>query len=322
MNISVVIPCFNEGLGIEETHSRLSSVLSSLTIAYELIFVNDGSSDDTRDKLRGLAAADPRTRVINLSRNFGHQIAVTAGLDQAMGDAVVIIDADLQDPPQVIIQMVEKWQEGYEVVYGKRTHRPGETKFKLFSARMFYATLNWLSDISIPRNVGDFRLLDRRVVEAIKSMREQNRFLRGMASWAGFRQFALEYQRDARFAGETKYPLKKMVRLASDGIFSFSVVPLRAAIWTGVGTAFFALLGIVYAVAMRLFTEEWLPGWTLLLVSVFLLGGVQLIFLGVIGEYIGRIFGEVKARPLYFVSETAGFEKAIPSDIKARISAR
>jgi dolichol-phosphate mannosyltransferase len=315
LRLSVVIPCFNEGLVICETHSRLSVVLRKITSDYELIFVNDGSADDTRTKLNLLAASDPRVRVVNLSRNFGHQIAITAGLDRADGDAVVIIDADLQDPPHVIEGMVSKWREGFEVVYGKRVHRSGETIFKLLCANFFYRVLNKLSDVSIPQNVGDFRLLDRKVVEAVRAMREQNRFLRGMASWAGFRQFAFEYRRDPRFAGETKYPLKKLLRLASDGIFSFSVAPLRAAIWTGAGTALFALLGIVYAITLRLFTDIWVPGWTLLVVSVFLLGGVQLLFLGVIGEYVGRIFGEVKARPLYFVTEAVGFDTSGHGDV-------
>lgn len=306
--LTVVVPCFNEELVIDETNSRLIAELEKLEVMFEIIYVNDGSSDTTLKILRAIRSQHAQVKIVNLSRNFGHQIAVTAGLDRASGDAVVIIDADLQDPPHVIAAMVAKWKEGFEVVYGTRIERGGETQFKLVTSAMFYKLLNKLSDVNIPQNVGDFRLIDRKVLNALKAMPERDRFLRGMVSWTGFEQFSLEYRRDARFAGETKYPLKRMLSLAFDAILSFSTVPLRAAIWVGMSVAGLALIGIVYAVVLRIFTNKWVPGWTLLLVSVFFLGGIELVFLGVIGEYVGRIFTEVKNRPLYFVAHTFGFE--------------
>ena len=258
--------------------------------------------------LRALRRADPRIRVIALSRNFGHQIAVTAGLEHSSGDAVVVIDADLQDPPEIILEMLERWRQGADVAYGVRSEREGETAFKLWTAKAFYRFMNRLSDVAIPVDTGDFRLMDREVVNALLAMPERDRFVRGMVAWVGFRQDPVYYRRAARLAGETKYPLKKMLRFAMDGIVSFSLLPLRLAVYMGLTTSGLALLGVLYALALRLFTELWVPGWTLLFIAMLFLGGVQLSFLGVIGEYIGRIYGEVKHRPLYLVKERLGFE--------------
>lgn len=311
MLVSVVVPCYNEEPVIRETHKRLVAVLEQLRPdAFELIYVNDGSRDRTLELLEELQAADARVRVLSFSRNFGHQIAVTAGLDHAEGDAVVLIDADLQDPPAVILEMVERWRDGYHVVYGMRTDRPGETRFKLWTAKLFYRLLNKLSDVEIPLDVGDFRLMDRRVVEVMRAMPERDRYLRGMVSWVGFRQIAVMYRREPRFAGESKYPLFKMLRFATDGIISFSNVPLRLAVWAGVFAIFLAFGGIIYALVLRLYFSEthWVRGWTSTFVAILFLGGTQLIFLGFIGEYIGRIYGEVKRRPLYILQERLGFE--------------
>lgn len=307
--VSVVVPCFNEQEVVRETHRRLSATLGALRgLRYELIFVDDGSRDATRTLLRELQAADAHVRLVLLSRNFGHQLAVTAGIDHARGAAVVLIDADLQDPPEVIEAMLARWREGYQVVYGVRSERQGETAFKRATARVFYRVLNRLSDVDIPLDTGDFRLMDRQVVEALRSMPERDRFLRGMVSWAGFRSIAVPYQRAPRLAGESKYPLWKMVRFAVDGILSFSHSPLRLATWIGVAASGLALLGMVYAILMRLFTDVWVPGWTLLFVAVSFFGGVQLLSLGIIGEYVGRIYSESKRRPLYLVAERAGFD--------------
>lgn len=307
LRVSVVVPCYNEVDVIPHTHARLTETLARLPYGYELLYVNDGSSDGTLDQLRAIQAGDPCVRVISLSRNFGHQVAISAGVEAASGDAVVIIDADLQDPPELIAAMLSKWRQGYQVVYGKREEREGETRFKLLTAKWFYRTLNALSDVEIPPSVGDFRLLDRRVVEALERMPERNRFVRGMVSWVGFRQCAIPYRREPRIAGHTKYPFKRMLRLAADGILSFSVVPLRLAVWLGLLTTALAAVGIAYAVILRLFTSEWVAGYTLLFVSILLIGGVQMLLLGILGEYVGRIFTESKNRPLYFVSEYIGF---------------
>jgi dolichol-phosphate mannosyltransferase len=302
--LSVVVPCYNEQLCLRATHERLSAALAELAdIRYEIIYVDDGSRDATADLLRELHEADPHVTVVLLSRNFGHQLAVTAGLEHATGDAVVLIDADLQDPPEVIAEFVRYWRDGYEVVYGVRTEREGETRFKLWTAQMFYRLLNKLSDVPIPLDVGDFRLMDRKVVDGLRAMPERHRFIRGMVSWVGHRQKAVPYARARRHAGTSKYPLFKMMKFAIDGVTSFSTVPLRLATWVGFFIAGVASLGIVYALAARLFTKDWVSGWAGLFISVLFLGGVQLIFLGVIGEYVGRIYSESKRRPLYLVSE-------------------
>ena len=308
MLLSVVVPCYNEEEVIPITHNRLIFVLEEITPQFELIYIDDGSQDETPNHLRQLQQHDQRVKVVFLSRNFGHQMAITAGLDHVSGDAVVLIDADLQDPPEVIKEMVNRWYEGYDVVYGVRTDRQGETPFKLWSAKAFYRMMNRLSDVPIPLDTGDFRLMDRRVVEALKIMPERDRFLRGMVSWVGFRQVAVSYQRSPRIAGVSKYPLFKMIRFAADGILSFSLVPLRIAIWVGLLSVALSFLGILYALFVRLFTLSWVPGWTISFIAILFIGGIQLIFLGVIGEYIGRIYREDKRRPLYLVRESLGFE--------------
>jgi dolichol-phosphate mannosyltransferase len=274
---------------------------------YELIFVNDGSVDQTQLILNQLLKQDPHVRGLLLSRNFGHQIAVTAGLEQATGDAVVVIDADLQDPPEVIPEMVKRWREGNDVVYGIRRARDGESKFKLWTAKVFYRLINRLSDTKMPLDAGDFRLLDRKVVEVIKAMPERARFLRGMVSWAGFRQVSISYDRAARHAGDSKYPFRKMVHFAMDGIISFSLVPLKLAIWTGFLAIWIAVAGIIVAIVDRLLDNNLIRGWASLFVAVLFMAGVQLVSLGIIGEYLGRIYTEVKRRPLYVVQERLGF---------------
>lgn len=279
----------------------------------EFVFVDDGSKDKTAQILIRLQREDPRVRAILLSRNFGHQIAVTAGIEHAAGDAVVVIDADLQDPPEIILTMVGRWKAGVDVAYGVREQRDGESAFKLWTAKAFYRLINHLSDVEIPLDAGDFRLIDRRVVETLQTMPERDRFVRGMVAWSGFRQEPVYYKRAARFAGETKYPMRKMLRFATDGILSFSIVPLRLASYLGLAASALALFGILYALALRLFTDIWVAGWTFQIISELFLGGVQLMFLGIIGEYVGRIYAEVKRRPLYVVRDRLGFETARPA---------
>lgn len=312
MLISVILPCYNEAAVLREAHRRLSEVAGQIADAtFEFVFVDDGSSDETATILHELSRADGRVRGLRLSRNFGQQVATTAGLEHATGDAVVLMDADLQDPPELIEQMIARWGEGYHVAYAQRTERTGETAFKLWSARIFYALVNRVSQVPMPADTGDFRLMDRTVVDALLRMPERDRFLRGMVSWVGFRQVAVPYRREPRFAGETKYPLLKMMRFAADGVVSFSFAPLRLAIWTGFFVIGLALLGILYAVLLRFFADpsQWVRGWASTFVAILFMGGVQLISLGIIGEYVGRIYGEVKQRPLYFVRERFGFDK-------------
>ena len=312
--LSVVIPCYNEEEVIGETMKRMRAFCAELqNLDVELIFVDDGSRDRTRERLKEFAAEDPRIKLVGFARNFGHQIAVTAGIDAANGDAVVLIDADLQDPPEVVHQMISKWREGYDVVYGTRTERPGESAFKLATARGFYRLLNQLSDVAIPLDTGDFRLMSRHVVDTLRAMPERDRFVRGMVSWVGFKQIALPYRRAERFAGESKYPLTKMLRFATDGILSFSTKPLQMSVALGMVCASVSVLGIVYALVLRLFTNVWVEGWTALMIAVLFMGGVQLICVGVLGEYVGRIYNEIKNRPLYVVQEYFGFEKAGPA---------
>ena len=307
--LSVVVPCYNEEEVLPATHARLAGVLRTMTnFDYEILYVDDGSRDRTGAMLHELQNSDPRVRVLRLSRNFGHQAAVTAGMDAAQGDAVVLIDADLQDPPELIPEMAARWLEGYHVAYGQRRHRDGETAFKLCTANLFYRLFNRLSSIEMPRDTGDFRLMDRRVVQAVQQMREQDRFLRGMVSWVGFRQVGVPYDRAPRAAGESKYPFFKMLRFACDGIFSFSLVPLRLAMILGLLGCGTAILGIFYAILVRLGTGEWVSGWASLLTAILFLGGTQLICMGVIGEYVGRIYRESKQRPLYLLLERLGFQ--------------
>jgi dolichol-phosphate mannosyltransferase len=302
--ISVVVPCYNEEEVLLHCHARLMRVFESTPDdEFELIYVNDGSTDRTDEILRHLNISYPQTRVVMLSRNFGHQAAVTAGLTAAGGQCVVILDADLQDPPEIIWKMVELWREGYEIVYGVRETRAGESGFKLWTAQIFYRLINKLSDVEIPLDTGDFRLLDRRAVEAILAMPERHRLLRGMSSWIGFRQFGLKYARDARFAGTTKYPFRKMINLALDGIFSFSTVPLRFVTALGLVTAGMAGAGIFYSLVVRIFTPHWVPGWATLILAVLLTGGIEMFCFGILGEYVGRIYTEIKQRPLFVVRE-------------------
>jgi dolichol-phosphate mannosyltransferase len=306
--LSVVVPCFNEEDVMESTHDRLVHVLDEGTdVDFELIYVDDCSHDQTLAKLKAIQATDGRVRLVSLSRNFGQPVAVTVGLEHTAGDVVVVIDADLQDPPEVIREMLKHWRDGADVAYGVRQTREGETRFKLWTAKAFYRVFNRLSDVPVPVDTGYFRLMDRRVVEALLAMPERDRFVRGMVSWVGFRQEPVFYQRDRRFAGTTKYPLVKMLRVATDGILSFSMVPLRIAAWMGFVASGVALIGILYALVLRLLTQIWVTGWTLLFIAVLFLGGVQLISLGIMGEYLGRIYGEVKRRPLYFIKERVGF---------------
>lgn len=310
MLISIVLPCYNEAPALGETHRQLSEMAAKLSPAqFEFIYVDDGSRDETATLLHDLSLTDDRVRGLRLSRNFGHQVATTAGIEHARGDAVVIMDADLQDPPAVIAEMCARWQEGWHVAYGQRAERAGETPFKLWTAKTFYRWINRFSRVEIPMDTGDFRLMDRVVVDALLRMPERDRFLRGMISWVGFRQVAVPYTRAPRFAGESKYPLLKMMRFAADAVVSFSFLPLRLAIGTGFLVLGMALAGILYAVAVRFFFDpaHWVRGWASLFVAILFMGGVQLISLGIIGEYVGRIYGEVKQRPLYFVRERFGF---------------
>lgn len=312
--LSVVIPCFNEEEVIGETMKRLMVFCAELKyLDVELIFVDDGSRDRTRELLKGYASKDTRIKIIGFARNFGHQVAVTAGMDAAKGDAVALIDADLQDPPEVMHGMIAKWREGFDVVYGMRTDRPGESAFKLATARGFYRLLNKLSDVAIPLDTGDFRLMSRNVVDTLRAMPERDRFVRGMVSWVGFKQTALPYRRAQRFAGESKYPLRKMLRFATDGILSFSTKPLQMSVAMGLVCALMAMLGIFYALFLRLFTDIWVEGWTALMIAVLFIGGVQLISVGILGEYVGRIYNEIKNRPLYVVQEYLGFDQSGPA---------
>jgi polyisoprenyl-phosphate glycosyltransferase len=304
---SIVVPIWNEELVIPELYARVVSTMESTGESWELLCINDGSRDRSLPLLLGLRDRDPRVKVIDFSRNFGHQVAITAGADFADGDAVIVMDADLQDPPDVVLRMIEKWREGYEVVYAQRTKREGETRFKLWTAAAFYRLLRGITEVDIPVDAGDFRLMDRRVVLAMRRLREKHRFMRGLSSWVGFRQIGVEYERAERYAGETKYPLRKMVRLAVAAITSFSFVPLQLATWAGFILAGISILAILITVILRLSGSQFFLGQATTLVAVLFLGGIQLIFLGIIGEYIGRIFDEVKDRPLYIVSQAYGF---------------
>lgn len=310
--ISIVVPVYCEELVIDEFHKRTSRTLAGLEdrYDYEIIFVNDGSTDGTLEILKTLAKADPHLKIVDLSRNFGHQLAITAGIEFSSGDAVVLIDSDLQDPPEVIGQFLAKWEEGYEVVYGVRTKRPGETFFKLFTAKVFYRLLNKLSTIEIPADTGDFRLMDRKVVDALKAIPEQNRYLRGLVRWIGYRQCGVSYKRDQRYAGDTKYSLTKMFHLAFDGITGFSEKPLHFAFRFGffVSMSSFVMI-LFYVIKKILFPASTIHGWTSTIILILFLGGIQLMSTGVVGLYIGRIYREVKRRPLYLVADKFGFDR-------------
>ncbi len=301
--LSLVLPVFNEEQTLGELDRRLRGFLDPLGVTWEVVFVDDGSKDRSRAMLNEMAAGEPRYKVVGLSRNFGHQIAITAGIDYADGDAVVVMDADLQDPPEVVAAMIEKWRAGWEVVYAVRTKRHGESLFKKLTAAMFYRFLRKMTGFAIPVDVGDFRLMSRQVVLTLRTLREKHRFVRGMVVWVGFKQTAVEYERAERFAGETKYPLRKMVRFAIDGITSFSTAPLRLAIWLGSIAGIFAIGAAGWALYSFLTNRGTVPGWTTLMVLVALAASAQLLVTGILGEYIGRIYEEVKRRPLYAVDD-------------------
>lgn len=306
---SVIVPAYNEELVIEESYRRLTEVMERAGGEYELIFINDGSRDKTPELLNALSERDVRVKVLHFSRNFGHQTAVSAGMDYAAGQAVVIIDADLQDPPEVILKMIEKWRQGYDVVYGKRLQRKGETWFKKVTAKAFYRFLNHMTTVDIPVDTGDFRLIDRKVCDVMKGLTEKNRYVRGLVSWVGFKQTAVEYVREERFAGETKYPLKKMVKLAVDATMSFSYKPLRIAGFVGMGLSFASFVYLVVIICQKLFTDTTVPGWASLIAVMLFFNGVSLILQSVTGEYVGRIYEETKNRPLYIISEKKGFSE-------------
>lgn len=304
--LSVVVPVFNESQVIGAFYARATTALSAIPgFDYEIIFVNDGSRDDSQEQLNELVARDSHVRVIKFSRNFGHQIAISAGIDHALGDCVAVIDADLQDPPEVIRDMTEKWKEGFDVVYGVRKKRKGESRMKLITAALYYRLLKNMVKIDIPVDVGDFRLMSRRATDELKKLREKDRFVRGLVSWIGFKQTGVEYERDSRFAGETKYPYRKMLKFALDGVTSFSTLPLKLATWLGYIASLFAFAYLAYVFGQRAFGYT-VQGWATTMVGMLFLGGVQLICLGIIGEYLGRIFNEIKPRPMYVVEERTG----------------
>jgi polyisoprenyl-phosphate glycosyltransferase len=309
---SIVIPVYNEEAVLAQTYQRLKQVMSTTGEQYDLIFVDDGSSDHSVILIKELCGLDPSVKLISFSRNFGHQIAITAGMDYAEGSAIVVIDADLQDPPELILQMIAKWKEGYEVVYAKRKQRNGETFFKKKTAHLFYRLLQASTDINIPVDTGDFRLIDRKVCDVLKQLPEKNRYVRGLVSWVGFKQTAIEYDREPRLAGESKYPLKKMIKLCLDGLTSFSFKPIKLASYSG---ALLIVLGVVYSIlliSLKLLGSSVIEGWSLVLASELLLTGFLLTIMGIIGEYIGRIYDESRNRPLYIVGESYN------NDIKER----
>jgi dolichol-phosphate mannosyltransferase len=305
--LTLVIPVFNEVETLAEFHRRASAVLQRCGGAYEIIFVDDGSVDGSLDALRRLASVDPHVRVVSFSRNFGHQTAVTAGLNYSSGAAVVVIDGDLQDPPELIPDLLSRWREGYQVVYAIRRKRK-ESWFKRVAYNLFYRLLHRLAYVNMPLDAGDFAIMDRRVVDLLNEMPERNRFVRGIRAWVGFRQIGVEYDRHPRFAGESKYPLTKLIRLAYDGVVSYSFVPLRVVTQLGLVVSAVAFMAAAYVLGLRIFFGTKLVGWTSTIAAILFLGGVQLVAIGILGEYVGRIFDEVKRRPLYVVKELVGFE--------------
>ena len=300
---SIIAPIYNEKENLPELQRRVTEVMDSTNEPWELILVDDGSTDGSTDIIRNLAKQDEHIRPVIFARNFGHQVAVTAGLDYSRGDAVIIIDADLQDPPELILEMAKKWKEGNEVVFAVRAEREGESWFKLWTASLFYRIIYRITDVKIPLDTGDFRLMDRKVVNVMNKMRERHRFLRGMSAWVGFKQVGVEYKRAARKAGETKYPFRKMFRLAINAVTGFSYFPLQVATFFGFMSASLAIIAIPVVAILRLTNTHFFEGQTTTLVAVLFLGGVQLISLGVLGEYIGRLYDEAKGRPLYIVRE-------------------
>lgn len=308
--VSVIVPMYYEEEVVNECYNRIKNVLVSLeNYEYEIIFVDDGSKDKTLELLEETSSDDENVKVISFSRNFGHQAAVTAGLKYVSGDVVLIIDSDMQDPPELLVDMIKLWEEGNEVIYAKRKVRKGESKFKLFTAKMFYEILNGLSDVEIPKDTGDFRLVDKSVVDIINSMPEHNKFLRGLFSWVGFKQKAIEYERQERFAGKTKYPLKKMLKLAADGIISFSTKPLKLIGGIGIISIFISFIILIYAILSYIF--EWndlTAGWTSLMVAITFFAGVQLVSIWMISEYIARIYDDTKNRPEYIIRKTINID--------------
>lgn len=307
---SLVVAMFNEEEVFDEFYERASTVMSGLGDDYEIVFVDDGSRDRTPAKLEAIAAKDPHVRVVFFSRNFGHQVALTAGIDAAAGDTVTAIDADLQDPPEVIPEFVDRWREGADVVHAVRVKREGEGAFKRASAGLFYRLLNRMTNVDMTVDSGDFRLLDRRAADALRSLRESSRYIRGLVSWVGFTQASVEYVRQPRAAGVTKYPLKKMLKFAADATFSFSGVPLQIASWMGFIVAAAGFLTGLYVLWLHLVVHVGVPGWSSIMVAVLFFGGIQLLFLGVVGEYLWRILEQVKQRPLYVVRRRLGFDSA------------
>jgi dolichol-phosphate mannosyltransferase len=300
---SVIVPVFNEEAVVGECYRRLTEVLSNLDAPWEILFVNDGSRDSSGDIIRQLAQRDPHVQLIDFARNFGHQIAITAGCHKARGEAIVVIDADLQDPPEVIPEMIGKWKEGFEVVYGKRAKRNGESLFKKMTSTFYYRLLRKLTDVSIPVDVGDFRLIDRKVCDAYNQLKEKNRYVRGLISWLGFSQAEVTFNRAARFAGVTKYPLRKMIKFALDGMFAFSAKPLKMAMGPGFLMAFAGFAYFLYVLYLKFFTVKTELGWPSLMSAILFFNGYTLIMIGVLGEYLGRLFEEAKGRPLYIVRE-------------------
>ncbi len=300
---SIIAPIYNEVGNLQELYRRVKETMDTTGETWELLLVDDGSTDGSTDEIRKIASHDEHLKPIIFARNFGHQIAVTAGLDYALGQAVVIIDSDLQDPPEVILELISKWKEGHEVVYAQRTEREGESWFKLITAKLFYRIVYRITDVNIPMDTGDFRLLDRKVADVLKGMRERHRFLRGMSTWVGFKQTGVTYRRAARYSGATKYPIKKMVKFASDAITSFSYFPLQMAMYLGFFSAGISILAIPVVIIVRIIGDHAFFGQASTLIAVLFLGGVQLISLGILGEYIGRLYDEAKGRPLYIVRE-------------------
>ena len=306
---TIIAPIYNEVDNIPLLYTRVSEVMAQTGESWEFVMVDDGSSDGSTEAILELKTQDEKVKPVIFARNFGHQIAVTAGLDYSRGEAVIIIDADLQDPPEVILDLIQKWKDGFEVVYAVRSKRVGETWFKLFTASAFYRLIQRITDVNIPMDTGDFRLLDRKVVQVLNGMREKHRFLRGMSVWVGFKQTGVEYERAERFAGETKYPLKKMIRFASDAITGFSYFPLQLAMYLGFISAGISIISILVVIVLRLSGSQAFFGQATTLIAVLFLGGVQLISIGLLGEYIGRLYDEAKGRPLYITRENMEVEE-------------
>ena len=305
--LSVVVPVYNEERVVTEMYQRLCRVMEPLQLPFEIIFVNDGSSDRTLAILSDLCERDKHVRLIDFAKNFGHQTAITAGMDYAEGEAIVVIDADLQDPPELIPQMIERWREGYDVVYGKRKERLGETFFKKVSSTLFYRLMRKMTDVDIPVDTGDFRLIDRKVCDALKTIKERNRYIRGIISWLGFKQIGVEFIREKRFAGDTKYPFSKMLKFAFDAITSFSLKPLKLSSYLGVLLSVSSFIYLLVVLYQKLFTDRTVPGWASTMVVNLFFNGIILMMLGIAGEYIGRIYDETKGRPLYVVRQIKNF---------------